>query len=176
MNPMKTKNIAIAILAFVLSATSASFGESDSEAFVDEVNAAWIATNYSLIKQAITNRLAECTNDILAKGLYFEYFFSIETDFALGQEKAAELIAAVSNRVPDEVAEKREPLGVPIAILQMTTSSNYPTGTPARMEYLHNTYPNAFPHIMLYQVLAGRVEAIENGSFIWGEGFVEPEQ
>lgn len=170
---MKT-NIHSTILVVALLALNSSFGECEPEAFIADVNAAWSITNYSMIKQAITNRLALCTNDILAKGLMFEYYFLIEPDYSLGQQAASQLITAVSNRIPAEVAERREPLGLPMAVLQMTTSSNYPTFTPARMEYLHSTYPDAFPHIMLYQVLSGRIEAIENGEFIWGEGFVEP--
>jgi hypothetical protein len=159
---------------FTTALASISVGATNLASFENEVNAAWTATNYSMIKQAITNRLALCTNDILAKGLMFEYYFSIEPDYSLGQKAASQLITAVSNRIPAEVAEKREPLGLPMAVLQMTTSSNYPTFTPERMEYLHSTYPDAFPHIILYQVLSGRIEAIENGEFIWGEGFVEP--
>lgn len=159
---------------YATASTSISLGATNSASFENEVNAAWRATNYSMIKQAITNRLAVCTNDILAKGLMFEYYFLIEPDYSLGQQAASQLITAVSNRIPAEVAERREPLGLPMAVLQMTTSSNYPAFTPARMEYLHSTYPDAFPHIMLYQVLSGRIEAIENGEFIWGEGFVEP--
>ena len=170
---MKT-NIHSTILVVALLAFNSSFGECEPEAFIADVNAAWSITNYSMIKQAITNRLALCTNDILAKGLMFEYYFLIEPDYSLGQHAASQLITAVSNRIPAEVAERREPLGLPMAVLQMTTSSNYPTFTPARMEYLHSTHPDAFPHIMLYQVLSGRIEAIENGEFIWGEGFVEP--
>jgi len=40
---------------------------------------------------------------------------------------------------------------------------------------MHSTYPDAFPLIGTYQILAGRVKLIEEGSFIWGERFVEPE-
>lgn len=172
---MNTIRIVLVILT-IASASLISYGECDSIAFIEEVNSAWVASNYPLIINAITNRLAECTNDLLAMGLYFEYYFSVQTDFTLGQEKASEFITAVSNRVPAEVTEKRVPLGVPISVMQMSTSSNYPVSTPARLEYLHNTYPVEFPHLTLYKILDGRVEAIENGTFVWGVGFVDPEE
>ena len=80
---MNTRITIIASILFGVAVLASSFAECETSAFIEAVNSAWVATNYPLIKQAITNRLAECTNDLLAKGLYFEYFFSIETDFAL---------------------------------------------------------------------------------------------
>jgi hypothetical protein len=155
-----------------------SFGECDSDTFVSEVNAAWVATNYPMIKQAITNRLAECSNDLLALGLLFEYYRSAEVDYFSAKAAAQEFVLAVSNRVPAEVIEKRVPMGLPILVAWQTSPTNIPVNqarTPEKVAYMHTTYYKAFPGISLYQTLAGRVEAIENGTFIWGEGFVEPE-
>ena len=176
---MHTKHIMAVVLVVAVIAASISYGACEQELFIEEVNAAWVATNYPLIKQAITNRLAVCTNDLLALGLQFEYYISAEVDYLNSKAAAQAFVLAVSNRVPEEVNEKRIPLGLPIIVAWEPTPSNLPpvpdqARTSEQIEYMHNTYSNAFPHIGVYQILAGRVKLIEEGSFIWGEGFVEP--
>ena len=176
---MKIINILTAFLIVVAITGSASYGQCEQEAFIAEVNAAWIVTNYPLIKQAITNRLAECTNDLLALGLQFEYYRSAEVDYLSAKAAAQDFVLAVSNRVPEEVIEERDAMKLPIVIARQATPTNLPANqarTPEQIEYMHVEFPNAFPFINVYQILARRVKLIEEGSFIWGEGFVEPEE
>ena len=158
-----------------------TYGECESDEFIAEVNAAWIATNYPLIKQAITNRLAECTNDLLAMGLYFEYYMSAEVDYLSARAAAQAYVLSVSNRIPEEVNEKRIPMGLPISVAWDPVPTNLPpvpeqARTPAQIEYMHSTYSDGFPHVGVYQIVAGRVKLQEEGKLIWGVGFVDPEE
>jgi hypothetical protein len=181
MNPMRMNKVIKIVLVLMVLSVTVSQAECDSAAFVEEVNAAWVATNYPLIKIAITNRLSECTNDLLALGLQFEYFRSAEVDYLSAKAAAQAFVLAVSNRVPDEVIEERDIMGLPIVIARQATPTNLPpvsgqVRTPEQVDYMHRTYPDAFPYISLYQILAGRVKLEEEGSFIWGVGFVDPEE
>lgn len=65
---------------------------SDTNTFLDSVNSAWVSSNYTLLEQVLTNRVAECTNDILAKGLLYEYYDDICVDFYKARDAASEFI------------------------------------------------------------------------------------
>lgn len=177
---MKLNQMMVVVLMGIFIDGSTSYGECEQEEFIADVNAAWVATNYQLIKQAITNRLAECTNDLLAMGLLFEYYRSAEVDYLSAKAAAQAFVIAVSNRVPAEVTEERDIMGLPIVIARQATPSNLPpvsgqVRSPEQIEYMHSTYSDAFPFINIYQILAGRVKLQEEGKLIWGVGFVEPE-
>lgn len=158
-----------------------TFGESDKDIFINEVNAAWVATNYPLILQTITNRIAEYPDDLLALGLKYEYFLSAGVDYLSAKEAAQAYVQAVSNRVPEEIIEGRIGLGLPIKISREQTPTNLPpvpqqARTLAQVVEMHAEFSDAFPLINVYQMIEGRIKLIEEGSLIWGVGFVEPEE
>ena len=166
------------ILYFAANGDGISAGY-DADPFVQEVNAAWIATNYPLIKAAITNRLAENTNSLLALGLLFEYYRAAEVDYLNAKAAAQAFVIAVSNRVPAEIIEERAPMGLPIFISREAIPTNIPANQarpPDKVDYMHSEYSDSFPHMKQYQILDWRIGAIENGTFTWEDGMVDPEE
>ena len=169
--------IDLALVYFAVNGDGVSAGY-DADPFVQEVNAAWVETNYPRIKTAITNRLAGATNDILALGLLFEYYLSAEVDYLSAKAAAQTIVLAVSNRVPAEIIEKRVPMGLPIIISREANPTNLPyrARTQEEIEYMHTTYSNAFPHMKLYQIFDWRIKATGNGTFTWENGPIDPEE
>ena len=140
--------------------------ECNTNTFIEAVNSAWVTTNYILLKEIITNRVAECTNDILAMGLVYEYYDDIDVDFFRARDAAVAFVSAVSNRMPSEVLHRRIPMDVPIMLAQMETPTNFPanqTKTAEQMQHLHYWYPKEFPHLGLFQMLVTRIESLESG-------------
>lgn len=164
---LHSKFVILALMA-VVPAVASSYAECEQDAFIEEVNTAWVATNYPLIKQAITNRLAICTNDLLALGLQYEYYVSAEVDYTNSKTSAEVFILAVSNRAPSEVNNRRVPLGLPITISRETMPTNIPpvieqARAEEQISHMHAEFSNEFPSIQLYQMLVGRIEALESG-------------
>ena len=158
-----------------------TYGESEKDIFINEVNDAWVATNYPFILQTITNRLTEYPDDILALGLKYEYYLSAGVDYLSAKEAAQAYVLAVSNRVSEEITEERIGLGLPIKISREQTPTNLPpvpqqARTPEQVVEMHAEFSDAFPLINVYQMIEGRIKLIEEGSLIWGVGFVEPEE
>ena len=173
---MKIARIVIACLLIGISLPAISHAEcNDTNAFLEAVNSAWVASNYTLLEQVLTNRVAECTNDILAKGLVFKFYEDICIDFYKARAAATEFILAVSNRVPDEVIHRRIPMGLPLLLCEMPIPTNFPADqskTPEQMQFLHNEFPDAFPFLRIYKALMYRMEAVENG--LVPDGYFEP--
>lgn len=177
---LHSKFVILALMA-VVPAVASSYAECEQDAFIEEVNTAWVATNYPLIKQAITNRLAICTNDLLALGIQFEYYISAEVNYTNAKAAAQAYVLAVSNRVPEEINEQRDLMKLPLVYAREAMPTNLPSvpeqaRTPAQIEYMHSTYSDGFPHVGVYQIVAGRVKLQEEGKLIWGVGFVDPEE
>ncbi len=169
--------IDLSLVYFAVDGDGVSSGY-DADPFVQEVNAAWMETNYPRIKTAITNRLAENTNDLLAMGLLFEYYRVAEVDYLAAKAAAQAYVLAVSNRVPEEIIKERVPMASPIHISRESNPTNLPyhARSPEKIEYMHKTYSNAFPHIKLFQILDWRIGATENGTFNWEVGPIDPEE
>lgn len=169
--------IDLALVYFAVNGNGVSAGY-DADPFVQEVNAAWVATNYPLIKTAITNRLAGATNDLLALGLLYEFYRVAEVDYLSAKAAAHNFVLAVSNRVPDEINENRTPFGGAILISREANPTNLPyrARTPEEIEYMHTAYSNAFPHMKLYQIFDWRIKATGNGTFTWENGPIDPEE
>ncbi len=158
--------VAACCLALVIVPPGISSGECETESFVSEVNAAWVATNYTSLEQTLTKRVAECTNDLLAKGLLYEYYGDICVDYYKALDAATAFVAAVSNRAPSEVIHKRSPLGLPVLLIQMPIPTNFPASqskTPEQMQFMHNEFQSEFPFLGLYRDLILRMEAVESG-------------
>ena len=158
------KNTAIAGIIFIVLVQTPSFAECETKTFIEAVNTAWSSTNYTLLEQILTNRVAECTNDILAKGLLCEYYGNVCVDFNKARSAATEFIMATSNRMPSEVIHKRAPLESAISLVEMPVPTNFPADqskTPEQMEHLHQWNPETFPYLRTYQSLMFRIEAIE---------------
>ena len=173
---MKIARIVIACLLIGISLPAISHAEcNDTNAFLEAVNSAWVASNYTLLEQVLTNRVAECTNDILAKGLVYQFYDDTCIDFYKARAAATEFILAVSNRVPDEVIHRRIPMELPLLLCEMPIPTNFPADqskTPAQMQFLHNEFPDAFPFLRIYRELMWRMEAVENG--LVPDGYFEP--
>lgn len=164
---MKTYRDITAIVLLSLALQEQAHATCETNAFVESVNATWVATNYTLLKQTITNRLVECTNDILALGLLYEYYDNICVDFYNARSAASSFVVAVSNRLPSEITYERVPVGEAISLAQMPTPTNFPANqskTPEQMQFLHEWYPAKFPHIDLYLLLIKRIEGVEAGT------------
>lgn len=139
---------------------------SDTNLFIQAVNSAWVASNYTLLEQVLTNRVADCTNDLLAKGLLYQYYDDISIDFYKARAAASDFILSTSNRMPTEVIHKRAPLGMALLLVEMPIPTNFPADqskTPEQMQFLHDEYPENYPSLILYQSLMFRIEAIEQG-------------
>ena len=179
---MRLARIVIACLLIGISLPAISHAEcNDTDAFIEAINAAWVSTNYPLILQTITNRLEEHPDDLLALGLKYEYFLSAGVDYLSAKEAAQAYILAVSNRVPEEINEKRVGLGLPIMIAREQIPTHLPpvpqqARTPEQVVQMHTEFPEAFPFMNVYQMIEGRIKLIEEGSLIWGVGFVESEE
>lgn len=138
----------------------------DTNAFLNSVNSAWISTNYALLEQTLSNRVTDCTNDLLAKGLLYEYYDTICIDYYKARAAASAFILATSNRMPSEIIHRRDPMELPLLLCELPIPTNFPTDqskTPEQMQYLHRRYSDAFPHLISYQSLMYRIEAIEQG-------------
>ena len=140
--------------------------ECETNIFLETVNAAWSASNYIQLEATLTNRVVACTNDIMAKGLLYEYYNNIDVDFFSARNAAMAFITAVSNRMPAEVIHKRTPLEMAISLVEMPIPTNFPANqskTPEQMQYMHYWNPAAFPELELYQMLIDRINALESG-------------
>ena len=78
---MNTRKTIVASILFGAAMRASSFAECETNAFIEAVNSAWVSSNYTLLEQTLTNRVTECTNDILAKGLLYEYYDDIGVNF-----------------------------------------------------------------------------------------------
>jgi hypothetical protein len=159
---MKTAKTIISSILFGLIIQASCFAECETNTFIEAVNTAWSSTNYTLLEQILTNRVAECTNDILAKGLLYEYYDDVCIDFH--KARSAAFIMATSNRMPSEVIHKRAPLESAIFLVEMPIPTNFPADqskTPVQMEHMHQWNPETFPYLRTYQSLMFRIEAIE---------------
>ena len=155
----------ISITVFIALVQASSFAECDANDFIDVVNSAWVSSNYTLLEQILTNRVTECTNDILAKGLLYEYYDNICIDYFKARDAAIDFIIATSNRMPSEVIHRRIPLELAISLVEMPVPTNFPPSqskTPSQMQYLHDWHTNSFPYVGLYQELISRIEAVES--------------
>lgn len=153
-------------MVFIVLFQTSSFAGCDTNDFIVTVNSAWVSSNYALLEQTLTNRVAECDNDILAKGLLYEYYDNICVDYFKARDAAIDFIIATSNRMPSEVIHRRIPLELAISLVEMPVPTNFPANqskTPAQMQYLHNWHVNAFPYVGIYQELISRIEAVESG-------------
>ena len=138
----------------------------DTNTFLEAVNSAWVSSNYNLLEQILTNRVAECTNDLLAKGLKYQFYDDISIDFYKARAAASEFILATSNRMPAEVIHRRAPLELALLLCEMPIPTNFPADqskTSEQMQFLHDEYPEKYPSLILYQSLMFRIEAIETG-------------
>jgi hypothetical protein len=158
--------VAACCLALIFASSRISFAECETNTFIEAVNAAWVSSNYTLLEQTLTNRVTECTNDILAKGLLYEYYDDIGVEFYKAKAAAVAFVSAVSNRAPSEVMHKRSPLGLPVLLAEMPPPTNFPSNqakTYEQMQSMHNEFQEEFPFIGLFQGLILRMEAVESG-------------
>lgn len=163
------KSISLIIIGFLVCTglPILSFGECETNEFITSVNSAWSASNYSQVKLLITNRISACSNDILAKGLLYEYYNNIDVDFYSARNSAIAFVASVSNRMPNEVLHKRAPLELALLLIEMPIPTNFPPSqakTSEQMQQMHYWHPDTFPDIELYQMLLDRINAVESGN------------
>lgn len=153
--------ISTAALLLVLSGCCTHAQTCDVQSFISSVNQDWRATNYSGIFASITNRLNNCTNDLMALGLKYTYYVWAEVDFTNAQLSARTFVAAVSNQAPEEVNQPWTLMTSAKAMAEMTPPSPFPTNqarSAGQINYLHTReFPTNYPEIDLLYELVTRV-------------------
>lgn len=163
---MKIQFTVLSIIFLMMPVTHLAYGQCGTTDFISEINSAWVASNHPLVRQVITNNIAECTNDLMATGLLYVYYQMIEPDVTNARNAAIAYVMAVSNRMPSEILHRRVPVDMPLIIAQASQSTNSPTNSLSaaeRMQHLHYWDSNEFPYLKLFLIQMKRIEALESG-------------
>lgn len=150
------------IILWAASLTAAAFAFADDcevPPFVEGVNQEWVIRDYPAILALIDDRLLNCTNDILALGLKFEYYGWAVVSLAQAQAAASNFLAAVQVKAPDELTSPTALTQYVLSVVNITAPTNYvdTLRTSNQVEYVHNTYSSAFPRIQRYVDFAERL-------------------
>lgn len=148
------QNIALLILVLgLLSVASSRAG--DVETFVNDLNSAWVATNYNLCLSNINSRLSENTNDLsamVAKGCYYVF---VDADFPAATnifKTADSLVSSLSGTNVALITTLYEGLRDDVTVCLSIPMTNTPPDS--QKQYVRDAlYPTNYPEQRLLRLL-----------------------
>jgi hypothetical protein len=143
---MNKLNSLVFVFLFVLFSTKSFAQEPDPiRQFVDDVNAAWVNTNYTQLLQVIDNRLAQNPNDLLALCTKQSYY--LNCDFDVTQAQAT--VHAITNSIQQSGFTNLFPLVEEKNNLVLSIPTNFVASyTPEKIAILHQEFDDMLPGLI----------------------------